>query len=125
MSLPINPVGWFEIPVNDLLRAKGFYEAAFGIEIQIMDMGPKQMGWFPAEKGGPNAKGSLSECEGYVPSHEGTLIYFGVEKIDSTLEAIAKAGGKTLAERSSIGEYGFIAEFEDSEGNRVALHEMP
>ncbi len=34
-------------------------------------------------------------------------------------------GGKTLMPRTSIGDHGFIAHFEDTEGNRVALHEAP
>ena len=59
------------------------------------------------------------------PSHNGTTVYLSVEAIDPTLDDIKKAGGKTLIPRTSIGEFGFMAHFEDSEGNRVALHEPP
>ena len=52
-------------------------------------------------------------------------MYITVPEIDAGLAKIEKAGGKTLMPRMSIGEYGFIAHFEDSEGNRVALHEEP
>lgn len=62
---------------------------------------------------------------GYKSSHEGSLVYLHVDKIDPTLEALSGAGGKTLMPRTSIGEHGFIAHFEDTEGNRVALHEYP
>ena len=48
-----------------------------------------------------------------------------VFSIDPTLEAIEGAGGKTLVPKQSIGEHGFIAHFEDTEGNRVAVHESP
>jgi len=120
-----NPVNWFEIPVNDLSRAKSFYESSLGVEITEMEMGPKKMGWFPMEMGAAGSAGTLVEGDGYKPSHEGSLVYFHVDKIDPTLEAINGAGGKTLMPRMEIGEHGFIAHFEDTEGNRVALHEYP
>ncbi len=120
-----NPVNWFEIPVTDMSRAKSFYETTLSVEITEMEMGPKRMGWFPMEMGATGSTGALIQAEGYTPSHDGSLVYINVGKIDPTLEAIEKAGGKTLVPRSSIGEYGFIAHFEDSEGNRVALHEAP
>lgn len=120
-----NPVNWFEIPVTDLARAKRFYEASLGIEIVETEMGPNKMGWFPMEMGIPGAPGTLIQGDAYKPSHDGSLVYLHVDKIDPTLEAIGKAGGKTLVPRTDIGQHGFIAHFEDSEGNRVALHESP
>lgn len=120
-----NPVNWFEIPVTDMNRAVKFYTSAFGIEITPSEMGPNKMGWFPMEMGAAGSAGTLMQGEGYTPSHEGSLVYIHVDKIDPTLEAISQAGGKTLMPRTSIGEHGFIAHFEDSEGNRVAVHEAP
>jgi hypothetical protein len=120
-----NPVTWFEIPVNDMAKAVKFYQGALGIEITETEMGPNKMGWFPMEMGAVGAAGTLILGDGYKPSHDGTLVYLHVDKIDPTLEAIGGAGGKTLMPRMSIGEHGFIAHFEDTEGNRVALHESP
>lgn len=120
-----NPVNWFEIPVNDMAAAKAFYESALGIEITPSEMGPKRMGFFPMEMGAPGSAGTLVQGEGYVPSHEGSLVYLHVDHIDPTLEAINADGGKTLMPRMNIGEHGFIAHFQDTEGNRVALHESP
>jgi len=120
-----NPVNWFEIPVSDMARAKTFYEKALGVDIQENEMGPNKMGWFPMEQGAMGAAGTLIQGEGYQPSHAGSLVYLHVDKIDPTLEAIDSAGGKTLMPGTNIGEHGFIAHFEDSEGNRVALHESP
>jgi predicted enzyme related to lactoylglutathione lyase len=119
----VNPVNWFEIPVSDVQRATKFYEAAFGVKLAPNEMGPLQMAWFPMEKGAPGAAGTLVKGEGFTPSHQGSMVYFRVEAIDATLKKIVKAGGKTLLPRTSIGQYGFIAHFADSEGNRVALHE--
>lgn len=120
-----NPVNWFEIPVRDLARAKSFYESVLEVEITETEMGPKKMGWFPMEMGAAGSAGTLVQGDGYEPSHDGSLVYINVDKIDPTLEAIRGAGGKTLMPRMEIGQHGFIAYFEDTEGNRVALHENP
>lgn len=120
----MNPVSWFEIPVNDMDRAKEFYEKSFDVKIDINEMGPALMGWFPSKPEAPGAAGTLLKGDTYVPSHEGTLVYLGVEDIDATLEKINNNGGKTMQPKMSIGEYGFIGVFEDCEGNRVALHSL-
>lgn len=125
MSAEQNPVVWFEIPVADLSRAKAFYEAALGIAITEQEMGEFKMGWFPMAPGAPGAGGTLMQCDSYVPSHEGTLVYFPVEDIEATLAKVDDAGGKTLRPKFDIGEYGFVGIFEDSEGNRVGLHTPP
>ena len=123
MTLQTNPVTWFEIPVEDLTRAKNFYETAFSIEISEQEMGPNKMGWLPMAMGVGGAAGTLIQDAGHTPSHEGTLVYLHVDSIDPTLAKIDSSGGKTLVPRTSIGEHGFFAHFEDTEGNRVALHE--
>jgi predicted enzyme related to lactoylglutathione lyase len=119
-----NPVNWFEIPVNDMARAVRFYEAVFGVSLARMEMGPAQMAMFPMTQGGPNAGGALVKTDGYTPSHAGTVIYFSVGDIEATLARIGSAGGSTMVPKMSIGEHGFFAQFQDSEGNRVALHSM-
>ena len=120
-----NPVNWFEIPVTEMARAKKFYETVLAVEITDSEMGPNKMGWFPMEMGAAGAAGTLILGDGYTPSHDGSLVYINVDAIDPTLEAINGHGGKTLLPRMSIGQHGFIAHFEDTEGNRVALHEAP
>jgi len=125
MASHANPVNWFEIPVTDLARAKKFYESVLAVEITETEMNGSPMGWFPMEMGAPGSAGTLIQGEGYKPSHEGSLVYINVDSIDPTLEAINSSGGKTLVPRVSIGQHGFIAHFQDTEGNRVALHEAP
>ena len=120
-----NPVGWFEIPATDLKRAKKFYEGVFGVKLSLQTMGPCEMAWFPMGPKTYGATGSLVKIDGYFkPSHEGSLVYFSVPAINPALARITRRGGKTLMPRTPIGEHGFIAHFEDSEGNRVALHAM-
>ncbi|MEO9801597.1 MAG: VOC family protein [Reichenbachiella sp.] len=118
----MNTVTWFEIPVLDMDRAKSFYEKSFDITIDIHEIGPALMGWFPGDTNSDGATGTLLKGDTYVPSHEGTLVYLSVLDIDATLEKINSHGGKTMRPKMSIGEHGFIGVFEDCEGNRVALH---
>lgn len=118
-----NMVPWFEIPVTDMDRAKKFYEQTFQIEIQVVDFGGILMGWFPNAGNVMGATGSLVQQESYIPSHEGTLVYFGCEDLSNELGRIEAAGGKILQPKTQISpEHGYMGVFEDSEGNRVALH---
>ena len=122
MATQTNAVNWFEIPVNDMERAKKFYEAVFGVQLSVLDAGQLSMALFPNTPGGPGAGGSIVKGKTYVPSHAGSMVYFRVDDIEATLGKIAKSGGKILSPKVSIGEYGFVGHFEDCEGNRVALH---
>lgn len=125
MSKEENMVGWFEIPVTDMQRAKEFYEAAFDIKIEVHQMGELEMGWFPFVSEGSGAGGSLVRHEEFYhpsPTH-GTLVYISCPDVKDSLELIVKAGGKVVQEKKLIAEgYGYMGLFIDSEGNRVALH---
>ena len=118
----MNLVNWFEIPATDLERAKAFYEAVFGVELSVQEMGPLRMAWFPMIEGGAGASGTLVQADAYSPSHAGSMVYFSVDDIEATLERAAAHGGKVLHPKMSIGEYGFVGHFEDCEGNRLGLH---
>lgn len=122
MSINLNPVNWFEIPVEDLNRAKTFYEKIFEVEITINEMGNLKMGWFPFEQEGTGASGTLIKAESYKPSYDGTMVYFSVDDIVATLKNVKQNGGKVITEKMSIGEFGYVGHFEDSEGNRLGLH---
>ncbi len=124
MSNKGNPINWFEIPVNDMDRAKAFYQTVFELEIAVNEMGANLMGWFPAEQGVPGATGALVKGDGYNPSDDGSLVYFKVDSIEEALKRIEANGGKMRVPKTDIGEYGFFAHFEDCEGNRVALHAL-
>lgn len=118
-----NMVGWFEIPVNDMDRAKAFYETVFKIDIQVVDFGGILMGWFPDSGEAPGAQGTLIKQESYIPSQEGTLVYFISEDVQNELDRIVAAGGKIYQPKTQISpEHGFMGVFIDTEGNRVALH---
>jgi uncharacterized protein len=115
---------WFEIPVKDMGRARKFYEKVFDVELSLEEMGGMKLAMFPFTQDAPGAAGALLQGPSYEPSHAGAVVYFSVDDIEETLRRINGAGGKTIMPKTSIGEYGFIAHYEDSEGNRLALHSM-
>ncbi|WP_299278107.1 VOC family protein [uncultured Psychroserpens sp.] len=118
-----NMVGWFEIPVHDMDRAKLFYESVFKVDIAIHDFGGMLMGWFPFDEKKPGATGTLIKQESYVPSQEGTLVYFMSKDVQQELDRIEAAGGIIYQPKTEISpEHGYMAVFIDTEGNRVALH---
>lgn len=116
-------VVWFEIPVNDMQRAKKFYETVFDIKIKDVEFGGLKMGWFPNNNGSYGTTGTLIKQHSYIPSKEGTLIYFMSKDITTELNRVEEAGGKIGLEKTIISEdNGFMGVFIDSEGNRIALH---
>ncbi len=118
-----NMVAWFEIPVLDMDRAKLFYETIFKVEISLQDIGGVLMAFFPSITEASGAMGSLMKYESYIPSQEGTLIYFNSDDVQIELDRIIAAGGKILQNKAQISpEVGYMAVFLDTEGNRIALY---
>lgn len=117
-------IGWFEIPVRDMKRAKQFYENVFAITISVHDLGGFIMGWFPSSEGRAGATGSLVQHEMYVPSDtHGPLVYFSCSDVQNELDRVKDAGGIILQKKTEIGSgHGFMALLRDTEGNRIALH---
>lgn len=120
----IATVGWFEIPVNKMKRAMGFYSEVFQVELDPQDFGDLKMTFIPMGDGTKGAGGALIEAsDHYTPSQEGVLIYFLCDDVANELSRVEDAGGKILQSKTQISpEYGFMASFEDTEGNRIALH---
>ncbi|WP_171037079.1 VOC family protein [Maribacter algarum] len=117
-------VGWFEIPVTDMNRAKGFYESVFDISISVHEFGVLLMGWFPHDPEKSGATGSLVQHEMYKPSAtDGPLIYFSCKDVSTELSRVEGANGEIVQPKTQIGEgHGFMALIKDTEGNRIALH---
>lgn len=119
-----NLVGWFEIPVKNMDRAKMFYDTVFEINITVHDLEGLQMGWFPANHEKSGATGSLVKNKAYIPSTtHGPVLYFSCEDVVNELNRVEAAGGEILQPKTQIGEgHGFMALIKDTEGNRIALH---
>lgn len=119
----MNPAAaWFEVPAVDMERAKNFYQQIFDIELSDLDIDDFKMSMFPAEEG--SVGGALCQHEEYKPSQEGTLVYFNANPdLQAVADKIEQAGGKVLQPKTKISdEYGFMALFTDTEGNRMGLH---
>jgi uncharacterized protein len=120
-----NPVCWFEIAVADLGRAMSFYSAVFGFEFERGVVDGIEMAWFPSDPDVPGVGGSLAKGDSNVPGKQGARVYFRTADIDGTLARAVASGGRVLYPKTSVGEIGWVAEFEDSEGNCIALHTRP
>ncbi len=124
MAATSNAVGWFELYVTDMARARRFYEAVFRCELaELPPVGTDlKMCVFPWNEGRKGIAGALVQTAQKAPGDGGTLVYFTCE--DCAVEA-ARArlqGGVVIRPKMSIGEYGFIAIVRDSEGNTIGLH---
>jgi predicted enzyme related to lactoylglutathione lyase len=120
-----NPVFHFEIPVLDMERAFTFYQDVLELKLRREKMDGYDMAFFPRDDDMPGCSGALAAGDVYKPSHQGSLIYFDVPDIDQVLLRAANHGAKVLYEKTNIGEAGYVAELEDSEGNRIALTQGP
>lgn len=120
-------INWFEIPVTDIGRAQKFYETVLDMKLQPMEMDSCKMAIFPgtgeSPKGHALVHGSLIQVDGCEPSNKGAVIYFNAgNDLSVALARVEKAGGKIVKEKTSIGEHGYFAMFNDTEGNMQALH---
>lgn len=116
-------INWFEIPVKNFERAKAFYEAVLGGELQVMEAMGMKSAFFAADLQSGDIGGCIIEGPGYEPSQQGSLVYLnGGEDLSVALDKVEPAGGKVLLPKTSIGPHGFMAYFEDTEGNKVGLH---
>ena len=119
-------INWFEIPVIDFDRAIKFYSEVLGEEVKKHEMPDPDVlyGVFPYEEG-KGTGGAIVKMEGCKPSADGVTIYLnGGEDLSPALARAEKAGAKIIVPKMDIGENGFMAQFIDLEGNRVALHSM-
>ena len=123
-----NAVSWFEIPATDLERAQKFYETIFAIDMIPMDMPDMRMRMFPIDDMMTGIGGALVDSNGFHKSSatDGPLIYLNANPdLQLVLDKIEIAGGKITMPKTEISpEHGFMAVFEDTEGNRMALHSI-
>jgi uncharacterized protein len=117
-----NPVGWFDIHVSDLNRAKKFYETVFNTQLVDLPIEWGKQSLFPFNPEGPNISGALVEKTDMTPNGNNTVVYFETEDCIAEENKIETAGGKIIRPKMSIGNFGFIALFIDTEGNTIGLH---
>lgn len=114
---------YYEIPVTNLDRAVAFYSNLLSITLERGTIDGNSAAFFPVTPEAAGITGALMQGDSYTPSLNGSRIYLRSGAIDDLLRRVLALGGEVLYPRTSIGEFGFVAEFRDSEGNRIALHE--
>ncbi len=119
----------FEIPAEDLDRAKNFYGSVFGWQLNTMQMGDgeytivmttpvDQQTQLPTEPGAIN--GGMMQRDERTPA---PVITVDVDAIDDALKEIEAQGGSTVTPRTAIPGMGAFAYFKDPEGNVLGLWE--
>ena len=119
-----NPAVWFEIYVQDMNRAKKFYESVLQGKLEKLDSPGMDMWAFPMEMSGSGAGGALVKMQGVPSGGNSTLVYFGCGDCSVEEGRVAKSGGRIHKNKFSIGQYGFISLVIDTEGNMLGLHSM-
>lgn len=122
----MNVVGWFEIYVNDMERAKNFYENVFQQKTEKIESPDKtlEMWSFAGHMDAYGAAGALCKMEGVPAGGNSTMVYFSCADCAVEEARVAEFGGKVMKPKFSIGEHGFISLCSDSEDNVIGLHSM-
>lgn len=121
---PTNPGAWFEIYVNDLSRAKAFYQTVLNQTLEHLPTPDSsiEMEAFPADMNQYGAAGAIVKMPDFPAGGNSTIIYFASEDCAIEESRIEAAGGKVQQSKMAIGEYGFIVMAYDTEGNMFGLH---
>lgn len=131
MKQQSNPVCWFEIYVEDMERAKNFYGEVLSLSFEdappMEGMPGMEMAFFPYFDNAANASGALVKMADMKPAigaHVGSIIYFQCEDCAVEAARVVAAGGAVQQAKTPIGEHGFCAICNDTEGNTFGLHSM-
>lgn len=119
-----NPVGWFEIYVDDMDRARKFYEAVFQVELAKLDGPDIEMYMWPMGDAAPGSSGALVKSDDCPAGNNSVIVYFMCDDCSVEESRVDGAGGRVDRPKMSIGQYGFISLVYDTEGNMIGLHSM-
>lgn len=119
-----NPVRWFEIYVQDINRARTFYETVFNVKLERLNTQDVEIWSFPMQMDQMGTAGALVKMEGFPSGGNSTIVYFACEDCAVEEGRAAKFGGRIQKRKTSIGEYGCISLVCDTEGNMIGLHSM-
>ncbi|HZQ41802.1 MAG TPA: VOC family protein [Acidobacteriaceae bacterium] len=115
-----NAITWFEIPVSDIDRARGFYENV--LDSKLMPYPGEPCFIFPTKDNG--VAGCIVQRSQSKPAADGTIVFLNADgQLNAAVDRAKSAGSKVLVPRTEIpGGFGFFACILDSEGNHVGLH---
>ncbi len=124
MSTNRNPVGWFEIYVQDIERAKAFYQNTFQVTLERLENPDLELWAFPLQPDRPGCAGAIAKMSGKDSGCGGTIVYFSCADCSVESARAEKNGGQIERAKFSIGQFGFISFITDTEGNTIGLHSM-
>lgn len=121
-----NAIGWFDIYVSDMARAVAFYEKVLEQKLEVMGdpTGETQMMSFAGNMTAYGASGALVKSEHSKPGVGGTMVYFSVEDCAVQAARVVAAGGQLVRPKFSIGEFGWVALCQDTEGNMFGFNSV-
>lgn len=124
MEVSANILNWFEIPVNDMQRAREFYQSVLSIQMPVTNMMDTHMAFFPFDPSTGKVHGALVHSDNHIPGEEGVMIYFNANPdLNEVLKKVTMCGGEVIMAKTEIDdESGYLAYFRDSEGNKIGLH---
>src|SRR5262245_46709911 len=122
----MNRVVHFEIPAEDLERAKKFYSENFGWKLN--QLGP-EMGNYVLVQTGPTDEKGMPQDKAFIngglmkrdPSASSPVLVIAVGDADQAVENVRKSGGKLVGEIIDIPNVGRYARVQDSEGNVIGV----
>ena len=124
MNTNRNPVGWFEIYVQDMERARAFYQNTFQVTLERLESPGIELWAFPMQPDNAGCAGALAKMKGRDSGVGGTIVYFSCADCAVEAARAVQNGGEIQKAKMSIGQYGFIALIFDTEGNMIGLHSM-
>jgi len=119
-----NPFRWVEIYVQDMNRAKKFYETVLKASFERLPTPEGEMWSFPMAQNAPGAAGALIKMQGMPSGGNSVIVYFACDDCAVEAKRVLQADGKIHRDKFSIGQHGFIALAIDTEGNMFGLHSM-
>jgi predicted enzyme related to lactoylglutathione lyase len=111
---------WFEIPANNISRAKGFYNKLFGWKINPL---PHMADYWHMDTGGADASPDGGLMKRMHPEHAITT-YISVPSVSRSMAKVEKLGGSIIKHKTAVPGMGYFAICKDTEHNTFALWEM-
>jgi predicted enzyme related to lactoylglutathione lyase len=116
----MSSIVWFEIPADDIERAKSFYGELFGWKIERL---PGLAEYWHIDTGGSDETPDGGLLKRQNAQHQDITNYVGVKSIDESAAKVAQLGGKICTPKTAVPQMGYFAVCQDPENNTFALWE--
>lgn len=124
MPAPHNAIRWFEIHVQDMPRARAFYERVFGRPLQQLSASGPEIWAFAGHPDGSGAPGALVRMEGVASGGNSVTVYFASDDCAVEHARALEVGGTSILPKTAIPPFGCVALVGDPDGNRIGIHSL-